>query len=152
MGFSHLARKGVAIGVVLKGSPPPSEVQGRWGETGKLRLELGLKGEAAGGWKCSLGGEAAESRRRGGNELASCHVGGTEGASPARRKEGHQATGCVTGVGKCQGWGLISTGLWSQLEITALMSEIKWEPVGSCQQPASQRPISQRSRSVIDKT
>ena len=78
MGFSHLARKGVTIEVVLKGDPPSSRVEGRWGETGELSPELGLKGKAAGGWKGDIpGGEAAESRRRAGNELASCQVGGT---------------------------------------------------------------------------
>lgn len=51
MGFSHPARKGVTIEVVLKGDPPSSRVEGRWGETGELSPELGLKGKAAGGWK-----------------------------------------------------------------------------------------------------
>lgn len=67
--------------------------------------------------------------------------------------EPYWATGCVTQVGKPRGWGLISPGLWSQPEVPASMSEIMgamWALASS--QPASQRPISQRSRSVPDKT
>lgn len=66
--------KVVTIGAVLKGNPPSCKVEGQWRETGackeKQQEDEGLSRR-----------EAAESTR-GGKELASCQVGGTERASP----------------------------------------------------------------------